>query len=739
MTGSKDRLIDVVVTLPLPRPLTYRLPEEWGEVPVGAVVQAPVGRRLVTGYVWGPAATRPEATLKPVHTVLDPAPRFTAETAALFQWVADYYHYPLGEVLRTAIPGGGRAGSRERWVRPIGAELPPATRLGPKARALLAHLEAAGPTPLAELARVFPRPQASLKRLAARGLVKLSQRPVRHDPLGDQEPPSPAPPLILSPEQTEAAAAISAGLARGGFSPFLLHGVTASGKTEVYLTTAAQALEAGRTVLALLPEIALTHPVGTAFRQRFGPRVTLLHSGLSETARLDQWRRIAAGEIDVVVGARSAVFAPLPRLGLIVVDEEHDPAYKHEGGLPYQARDVALVRGRLSGAAVVLGSATPAVTTYYRAQQGAYRYLSLSQRVTPQPLPRVHLLNLREHRQSRRLPLISTPLRLALTDTLDKGEQALLFLNRRGYANVLFCLFCGHVCQCVSCSVSLTLHKSAGVLRCHYCGFAQPVPEVCPNCMSPALKRYGVGTEQVEQEVVKLFPQARVARVDRDTAPHSGKAVALFAEFKDRQWDILVGTQMLSKGHDFPQVTLVGVVAADLSLYFPEFNAGERTFQLLAQVAGRAGRGQTPGQVMIQTLHPEHYALQATQEHDYTSFYTAELATRRELGYPPFTRLALLRLRGTDAVRVEQASRRLISYLSDLISQSAELATHVRVLGPSPAPVARLSGYYRWQLLLKSYGHKPLRQVLVRVQDDQERLMGPGVSLLLDVDPVDMH
>ena len=389
---------------------------------------------------------------------------------------------------------------------------------------------------------------------------------------------------------------INAGIDRGQFAPFLLHGVTASGKTEVYLQAAQTALGLGKGVLVLLPEIALTDPVGQAFRQRFGPRVALLHSGLTPGARLDQWRRLALGEMDIVVGARSAVFAPVANLGLIVVDEEHDPAYKNEGGLPYHARDAALYRGQLAKAAVVMGSATPAVTTFHRSQAGKFHYLSLPQRVTPQALPQINLINLAEHREHRRLPIISTPLRLALAETLERGKQSLLFLNRRGYANVYFCLFCGHICQCRSCNVTLTLHRQEERLRCHYCGYQEPIPAVCPECQSAALKHYGLGTERLEKEVKVLFPEARVGRLDRDTASRRGKPLEILSDLKEQRLDILIGTQMITKGHDFPQVTLVGVVAADLSLFFPEYHAGERTFQLLTQVAGRAGRGAAEGQ-----------------------------------------------------------------------------------------------------------------------------------------------
>ncbi len=467
----------------------------------------------------------------------------------------------------------------------------------------------------------------------------------------------------------------------------------------------------GKGILVLLPEIALTDPVGQAFRQRFGPRVALLHSGLSPRARLDQWRRLAQGEMDIVVGARSAVFAPVANLGLIVVDEEHDPAYKNEGGLPYQARDAALYRGQLAGAAVVLGSATPAVTTFYRARAGKYHYLSLPERVTPQALPQIHLINLAEHREHRRLPIISTPLRLALVETLERGEQSLLFLNRRGFANIFFCLFCGHIRQCRSCSITLTLHRQEERLRCHYCGYQEPIPAVCPECQSAALKHYGLGTERLEKEVKALFPGARVGRLDRDTASRRGKSVEILNDLKEQRLDILIGTQMITKGHDFPQVTLVGVVAADLSLFFPEYHAGERTFQLLTQVAGRAGRGESPGQVFIQTFHPQHFALTSTQDHNYQAFYEAELHSRELLGYPPFTRLALLTVQGKNAERVEQAAAATFKALNRIIG-SGSWQTYLRILGPAPAPRSRLKEYYRWHILLKSYGRQPLAEVL---------------------------
>ena len=552
-------LWEVAVALPIFHTLTYRLPETLKDkARVGCPVRVPAKRQSVTGYLLGPAGEIPEVKIRPIQAVLDPLPRFGPEMVPLFRWLTDYYQYPLGEALDHLIPGAAAApGPRtERWAawrpQPEGTKPPP--RLSPKAQGLIAHLRENGPVPLRELNPLFPNCFPILKRLAASGLVALEERTSLRDPLKDHPLAPEEPPLQLSPEQEEARAAIAEGIHSRKFSPFLLHGVTASGKTEVYLQAAQATLDQGRQVLVLLPEIALTHPVALAFRQRFGSRVALLHSGISPAARLDQWRRIILGQADIAVGARSAVFAPLPRLGLLVVDEEHDPAYKQEGGLLYQARDVALYRGKLAAAAVVLVSATPAVTSYYRAQEGKYRYLNLSRRVTPQALPEIHLISLKQHRSGRGLPVISAPLAAALEETLARGEQALLFLNRRGYATVLFCLFCGQAMQCWQCSVALTYHQARNVLTCHYCGYEERVPERCPQCQSTAIKRYGLGTERVEAEIQKIFPQARVARLDRDTAPHSGRALKVLEDFAAGRYEILVGTQMISKGHHFPGV-----------------------------------------------------------------------------------------------------------------------------------------------------------------------------------------
>ncbi len=742
-SGDSRSLWEVAVALPLFQTLTYRLPPELeGAARVGSLVMVPVGRQIVTGYLLSPISEAPPMRLRHIKAVLDPIPRFGPELAPLFRWLADYYQYPLGEALSQIIPGGSHLTGPLLEVLAVPrppADAAPAPRLGPRARVILDHLNREGAAPVKDLVQRFPGCRPVLKRLEAKALLSLESTPRWRDPLESRPPALAEPPLSLVPEQEEARAAILEGLHSGEFSPFLLHGVTASGKTEVYLAAAEESLARGRQVLVLVPEIALTHPVAQAFRSRFGHRVTVLHSGLTPASRLDQWRRIVLGEVDIVVGARSAVFAPLPRPGLIVVDEEHDPSYKHEGGLPYQARDVALYRGKLAAAAVVLVSATPQVSTFYHAVQGKYRYLNLARRVTPQSLPEVHLIDLKDQRGDPSLKIISRPLKRALEEVLSRREQALLFLNRRGYASAHFCLFCGEVFQCLRCSVALTHHRADDRLVCHYCGYTAPVPESCPRCQSSAIKRYGVGTEKVEAELRKLLPSARVARLDRDTAPHSGKAVAVLESFAAGDLDFLVGTQMITKGHHFPRVTLVGVIAADLSLFFPEYHAGERTYQLLSQVAGRAGRGEAPGKVLIQTYHPEHFVFQAVQAQDYQGFCERELAGRRELAYPPFTRLALVRLSGPGEEKVAQEARRLAGALRAWLARERQgWGRRLQVLGPAPAGLRKLKGRFRWQILLKSYGREPLARLLDDLRQRWSPASGTGLSLTLDVDPVNL-
>jgi primosomal protein N' (replication factor Y) len=504
--------------------------------------------------------------------------------------------------------------------------------------------------------------------------------------------------------------------------------VTGSGKTEIYLRLARAVRASGRGVLLMVPEIALTPAAAAIFRAAFGDRVAIQHSALSEGERYDQWQRIRRGEVDVVVGTRSAVFTPLADVGLIVVDEEHDGSYKQEGVPRYNGRDVAVVRARATGALVVLGSATPSLETYSNAETGRYELVRLERRVLDRPMADVRVVDMRaEYASEGPDVILSAPLRDAMAARLERGEQAIVLLNRRGFATVVFCRQCGDTLECPNCSVSLTVHKAAGRARCHYCNYAMPLPKTCRKCVGPYLEQLGFGTERVEAEVQALFPQARVGRVDRDTIRRRGAITALLARFAARELDVLVGTQMIAKGHDFPSVTLVGVISADVGLGIADFRAAERTFQLLTQVAGRAGRGHIAGEAVVQTLHPDHYSIRHACRQDYAAFYADEMRFRRAMRYPPA--IALIN------VVVKARTRQAAMEDAGTIAQALRIPglDGWKVLGPAPAPLGRLKGEHRAQLFIKSSHRTAMRKALTTVLDERPELKRRTV---VDVDPM---
>jgi primosomal protein N' (replication factor Y) len=537
--------------------------------------------------------------------------------------------------------------------------------------------------------------RTSLRALVAAGLARIEHRVV---PRATEAREIAAPlGITLKPAQAQAVDALTAALP-GGFASFLLQGITGSGKTEVYLRVIAAARAAGRGALVLVPEIALTPQLAARFRARFGDDVAVLHSGLPPRERLAAWRQLRAGEVGIALGARSAVFAPVHALGVVVVDEEHDPSFKQEEGVRYHARDLAVVRAQRAGAIAILGSATPSLESTYNVVRGRFTRLVLPERATPRPLPDVSVVDLRRHPPGPD-GLLSGPLAEALAAALAAGEQSILFLNRRGFSTVLLCHACGHVVRCPSCAVSMTYHRGRSRLVCHYCGRVQHVPEKCPSCASTRLERMGAGTERVEAIVRERFPDARVARLDRDTAGEGAAAggglAAILARMHAGEIDVLVGTQMVTKGHDFPGVTLVGVLKPDQTMNLPDFRAAERTFQLIEQVAGRAGRGDRPGRVIIQTYDPEHPSIVAAATHDYEGFARAELAAREETGYPPYTRMIALRIDARDGARARAAAQ--------VAAQAAGRAgAAVTIRGPAEAPLAMLRGRARWQVWLSS-------------------------------------
>jgi primosomal protein N' (replication factor Y) len=586
--------------------------------------------------------------------------------------------------------------------------------------------------PLADFARE-DIPAESLERLAKLGLLTLERRRIERDPFDGESSAVTRPAVELTSEQQAAFDTLAARAATRAYHAALLHGVTGSGKTEIYLRLARAVRDAGGGVLLMVPEIALTPAVAAIFRAAFGNRVAIQHSGLSDGERYDQWQRIRRGDVDVVVGTRSAVFAPLQHIGLIVVDEEHDASYKQDESPRYHGRDVAVVRARAAGALIVLGSATPSLESYTNAKSGRYELIVLKRRVLDRPMAEVHVVDMRQEYAAEGPDVIlSGPLRDAMAARLDRREQSIVLLNRRGFATVVFCRECGETLECPNCSVSLTVHKAAHRARCHYCDYSMPLPKQCRKCRGPFLEQLGFGTERVEHEVRALFPQARVGRVDRDTIRRRGAITALLAKFAAGELDVLVGTQMIAKGHDFPRVTLVGVISADVGLGLADFRAAERTFQLLTQVAGRSGRGETPGEALVQTLYPSHYSIRHACRQDYEAFYADELHFRNAMRYPPAVALINLVVKApTRPGAMEDAGAIAEGLRAGLARRSP--SGGAKVLGPAPAPLGRLKGVHRAQLFVKGTQRNTMRKVLMAVLDDHPELRR---RTTVDVDPM---
>ncbi len=580
--------------------------------------------------------------------------------------------------------------------------------------------------PVREIQAATGATAALLRTLEQRDLIRLEEREVRRDPLaGDGVPPDQPPPLTSEQERAWRAIAAALETATGTAEapaplPFLLHGVTGSGKTEVYLRAIARAMRLGRQALVLVPEIALTVQLVRRFAARFPGRLAVLHSGLALGERYDEWRRLQRGEARLAIGSRSVVFAPLPELGLVIVDEEHEPTYKHEGSPRYHARDAAIELAAISGSVLILGSATPAVESFYAAEQGRYTLLEMRERVggglgpdgLPRsqvlPLPPVRLVDMRNELRSGNRSMFSRPLQAGLAEVLERGEQAILFLNRRGAASFVMCRDCGQVVNCPACNAPLTLHyedppdadpEERSLLICHSCNYRQLVPAACPACLSPRIREFGVGTQRVEEEVQRLFPEARPLRWDRDSVGGKGGHARMLETFLRHEADVLIGTQMIAKGLDLPLVSLVGVVAADIGLHLPDFRSGERSFQLLTQVAGRAGRRQAGSRVFIQTYNPEHYALRAAAEHSYQEFYSQELAFRRQTGYPPLGRLLRFVYASGSLASCEREARGLAERLGEQLQRRG--LSDWSIIGPAPAFWSRQRGRWRWHMFLR--------------------------------------
>jgi len=724
----------------------------------------------VFGCVTGLAEESARANLKAILKVIGAQALATPKILNLVRWIASYYCCAPETALKSALPEAVRreqAGWRERLqVRAVpGAREP--TKLAKRQREIWRLVEERGELPLTEVLNLARTTGATLRRLEDKGLITITSEISERDPYA-HEHILPTQAMALNPAQSEALRAIREAMegktenGRGEAanterqtpgqisgsadrrlppaSVFLLYGVTGSGKTEVYLQAIAHALEQGKGAIVLVPEISLTPQTVERFKARFTSGlsrtlVAVLHSHLSAGERHDEWHKIRQGRARIVIGARSAIFAPVEPLGLIVVDEEHEQSYKQEEAPRYHARDVAIVRARMEGATVVLGSATPSLESYHNCRKGKYRLLELPERADDKKMPLVRVVDMRQAmRQGKGVPIFSPQLKEAIAGRLERKEQAILFLNRRGYSTSLLCPLCGFVAQCADCSVSLTYHRDEQKLRCHICGREEAAPAVCPNpkCANPAIRYAGLGTQKVEETLARLFPHARIKRMDSDALKRKEDYRRILGDFRTGKIDVLVGTQMIAKGLHFPNVTLVGIIQADLALHQPDFRAGERTFQLLTQVAGRAGRGDIEGEVFVQTFTPFHPAIQFARRHDFPGFYEQELEFREQLKYPPVSRIALLTIKGRNEEKVQFAAAHLRRELETTLGADKDLI----MAGPAPAPLARAETFYRYQIMLRDRRMSILSRGLAAVT--QQIALPEDVSLSVDIDPVNL-
>ena len=736
--------VTVAVNIPAEKTFTYAVPQSLRkETAIGKRVLVPFGRRKATGFILEHSDSTDQADVREILECPDEEPLFDAGDLRFYRWISSYYLYPLGKILAEILPAGtGR--KHKDWIRPAMETVVSALReiretdirLTKRQRDIASFIASRGPMTLTALRQTYPSASSMVRTLSERGILVLSEREIYRGPLKAPSFGGDVKPIVLNDRQEACRLRISRALKSGGFAVLLLHGVTGSGKTEVYLRAMEEVVNRGEGAMYLVPEIALTPQLLCRVRERFpGEEIAVLHSGIPRTSRYDQWRKIQRGEIRVVVGARSAVFAPLRHLRLIVVDEEHDTSYKQDERLPYNGRDMAVAKAQRHSAVVVLGSATPSVQTYHHAKTERYDLLQLPDRVEKRPMPPVEIVDMRSGRATlggNGIPVFSPALAEAIRETRTAGKQTLLFLNRRGFSTFVVCLECGYSFKCRNCSVSLTHHAGTAALKCHYCDYSVKAPPLCPACGGGNIRNHGVGTEKVEAEAKRLFPEARICRMDSDTTAKKGSLDGILRSFSKGEIDILIGTQMIAKGHDYAGVTLVGIVSADVSLNLPDFRAAERTFQLLTQVAGRSGRGDLPGRVIVQTLNPDHYAILRAKDHDFEGFYREEIALRRSLRYPPFSRLVALHLSGLNKKNAERA---VLQIGADVRTMAAarEWSAKVEISGPAASPIGKIRGRHRWQILLKG---RDVRILHVFAKAVLETAKGSGLEIRADVDPV---
>jgi len=757
----------VSLEIALRKEFDYSIPAELaGQIDVGSRVQVPFGPRKILGVVTAVAEESGHANLKPILKVIGAQTLVTPKVLKLARWIGEYYCCAPEIALKSVLPEAVRkedAGWRERLLvraLPVSGEFP---KLPKRQQDVWNLVEERREILLSELVELAETTAATVRKLEDRSLVSITNEISERDPYA-RETILASQPLVVNPaqatvlekikaamdaendacsvmrEKPELASSNASRITHHAPRTFLLHGVTGSGKTEIYLQAIAHALEQGQGAIVLVPEIALTPQTVERFKARFSSGklqtlVAVLHSHLSAGERHDEWHKIRQGRARIVIGARSAIFAPVEPLGLIIVDEEHEHSYKQEEAPRYHARDVAVMRGQMENAVVVLGSATPSLESFYNCKKGKFTLLELPERVDDQKMPHVRVVDMRQTaRDGKGPPIFSPQLKEAITQRLERKEQTILFLNRRGYSTSLLCPKCGYVAECPNCSVSLTYHRIEQKLSCHICGHNARVPNICPNeqCKNPAIRFAGTGTQKVEEVLAKLFPKARVKRMDADTMKRKDDYRHVLGDFRTGKIDILVGTQMIAKGLHFPNVTLVGIIYADSALHQPDFRAGERTFQLLTQVAGRAGRGDVEGEVFVQAFTPFHPAIQYARRHDFVGFFDQELEFREQLKYPPFSRVALLTLKGRNEDKVKFSADHLKRELEKKLKSLKDLI----IAGPAPAPLLRAENFFRYQIMLRTRAMSALSRELAIVV--QSLTLPDDVTLAVDIDPVSL-
>lgn len=734
----RDRFASVVLKLPIDKEFQYSIPPRLsGKIAPGKRVRVPFRNRVTSGFCVGLSSTLQTRQVKPILDIVDPEPMVGEKMLNLTRWLSRYYCCSWGEALEAAVPAPVRKGIKGRGVLYAVLAQPPdeirkaaealESQWPKRARILRLLMEEGAPLGFHEILRIVHSSSSPLRSLKKANLIRFFKRESPGDsfafiPKISHPPPPP------TPHQERALQEIKKAIDGGIFSVFLLYGITGSGKTEVYLRAIQKVLETGRQAIILVPEISLTPQTVSRFWSRF-PSIALLHSSLSPGERYSQWRSIREGRANIVIGPRSAVFAPVKNLGLLIIDEEHETSFKQESVPRYHARDVGIMRAKEENAAVILGSATPSLESYFNALQGKYRLLCLPYRVAGRTLPRVEFIDLSELSwKEKEGGFLTRRLKFEIEAALKRKEQVLLFLNRRGYSTVAICRSCGFVLKCPRCEVAMTLHKRIGKVLCHYCNHESPPPSSCSQCGFPTVRFLGTGTEKIEDELARIFPNAAITRMDSDTTRTKHSHARILEGFQKKKIEILVGTQMIAKGLDFPNVTLVGVVSSDTALHLPDFRAAERTFQLVTQVAGRTGRGDVEGLVLVQSYHPGHFCLKTAAAQDFEGFARQELHFRKQLSYPPFGRLMLILVQGIKEGDVKEKAQELKTLLDPVVKLEG-----LELLGPAPAPISRMKNRFRWQLLVKAKRAGLLRKAYDTIRQASSSTRRLSVSV--DVDP----